>query len=64
MTKRETYAEEVARLQREIAERQSRLFHLVLGDQSKGVSGGPTIQEPGRPYCEPDQSCCDFCCGN
>jgi imidazolonepropionase-like amidohydrolase len=26
--------------------------------------GGPTEQDPGRPYCKPDQSCCDFCCGN
>jgi hypothetical protein len=33
----ETWAEEVARLQREIAERQARLAHLVLGDQRVGV---------------------------
>jgi hypothetical protein len=26
--------------------------------------GGPTVKEPNRPYCKPDQSCCDFCCGN
>jgi hypothetical protein len=26
--------------------------------------GGPTELEPDRPYCKPDQSCCDFCCGN
>ena len=26
--------------------------------------GGPTVTEPDRPYCKPDQSCCDFCCGN
>ena len=26
--------------------------------------GGPTEAEPDRPYCKPDQSCCDFCCGN
>lgn len=26
--------------------------------------GGPTIAEPERPYCKPDQSCCNFCCGN
>lgn len=33
----ETYADEIARLQREIAERQARLNFLLLGDQSKGV---------------------------
>jgi hypothetical protein len=27
-------------------------------------SGGPTVAEPDRPYCKPDQSCCDFTCGN
>lgn len=27
-------------------------------------SGGPTVSDPNRPYCKPDQSCCDFCCGN
>src|ERR1700682_6249599 len=37
--RRETRAEEIARLQREIAERQARLHHLVLGDQTKCVSG-------------------------
>jgi len=26
--------------------------------------GGPTEQFPDAPYCKPDQSCCDFCCGN
>lgn len=26
--------------------------------------GGPTTTNPDRPYCKPDQSCCDFCCGN
>lgn len=26
--------------------------------------GGPTETDPDRPYCKPDQSCCDFCCGN
>jgi hypothetical protein len=34
----ETWAEEVARLRREIAVRQSRLQYLILGDQTKGVS--------------------------
>lgn len=26
--------------------------------------GGPTESDPNRPYCKPDQSCCDFVCGN
>jgi hypothetical protein len=26
--------------------------------------GGPTEKCPDRPHCKPDQSCCDFCCGN
>jgi hypothetical protein len=26
--------------------------------------GGPTVADPNRPYCKPDQSCCDFTCGN
>jgi hypothetical protein len=34
----ESWAEEVARLRREIAERQTRLEFLVLGDQRIGVS--------------------------
>ena len=29
-----------------------------------GTKGGPTETDPLRPYCKPDQSCCDFCCGN
>ena len=28
------------------------------------LKGGPTEADPNRPYCKPDQSCCDFCCGN
>jgi hypothetical protein len=28
------------------------------------MRGGPTEADPERPYCKPDQSCCDFCCGN
>lgn len=28
------------------------------------TKGGPTVTDPDRPYCKPDQSCCDFCCGN
>ena len=34
---RETFAEEVARLQREIAERQARLRDLLLGAAHEGV---------------------------
>lgn len=30
----------------------------------KERKGGPIVSEPDRPYCKPDQSCCDFCCGN
>ena len=30
----------------------------------KENKGGPTEADPDRPYCKPDQSCCDFCCGN
>ncbi len=26
--------------------------------------GGPTVDDPNRPYCKPVQSCCDFACGN
>lgn len=26
--------------------------------------GGPTEKHPDAPYCKPDQSCCDFVCGN
>jgi hypothetical protein len=36
---RETKAEEIKRLQSEIGQRQSRLQFLVLGDQTKGVTG-------------------------
>lgn len=28
------------------------------------LRGGPTVEDPDRPYCKPDQSCCDFACGN
>jgi hypothetical protein len=41
----ETMAEEVARLQREIAERQGRLAALVLGDQRQAVTGS-TVTYP------------------
>ena len=30
----------------------------------KPTRGGPTEAHPDAPYCKPDQSCCDFCCGN
>lgn len=32
--------------------------------RSEATKGGPTASDPDRPYCKPDQSCCDFCCGN
>lgn len=32
--------------------------------EGKATKGGPTVTDPDRPYCKPDQSCCDFCCGN
>lgn len=31
---------------------------------TRHTKGGPTEGDPNRPYCKPDQSCCDFCCGN
>lgn len=43
----ETWAEEVDRLKREIAERQARLHFLVLGDQTKGVSW-PRMPQEGK----------------
>lgn len=45
----ETTAEEIARLRREIGERQFRLQFLVLGDPRVGVSFGPeglSIRDP------------------
>lgn len=35
--------------------------HGWLGPPTRG---GPTEQHPDAPYCKPDQSCCDFVCGN
>lgn len=35
-----------------------------IAGPSKATKGGPTVTHPNRPYCKPDQSCCDFCCGN
>lgn len=35
---KETWAEEIERLRREIAVRQARLNYLILGDQTQGVS--------------------------
>ncbi len=35
-----------------------------IAGPSKETKGGPTVTDPNRPYCKPDQSCCDFCCGN
>ena len=43
-------------------------IRAMLGDSIKPprgfVGGGPTVADPDRPYCKPDQSCCDFACGN
>lgn len=36
----------------------------MLEDAALVRWGGPTVQDPERPYCKPDQSCCDFACGN
>jgi len=36
----------------------------VLVRSEKPTRGGPTEEHPDTPYCKPDQSCCDFCCGN
>lgn len=33
-------------------------------NSEKPTRGGPTEAHPDAPYCKPDQSCCDFCCGN
>ena len=32
--------------------------------RKKECKGGPTKAKPDQPYCKPDQSCCDFTCGN
>jgi hypothetical protein len=37
---------------------------VTLEDLGVVPHGGPTEAHPDRPYCKPDQSCCDFCCGN
>lgn len=36
----------------------------AVNERSARKAGGPTEADPNRPYCKPDQSCCDFCCGN
>jgi hypothetical protein len=43
-----------------------RIVYNVSSKRFEAVpsKGGPTELEPDRPYCKPDQSCCDFCCGN
>lgn len=43
---RETWAEEVQRLQREIAERQSRLQYLICGDPRQSVTVPVSLPEP------------------
>lgn len=37
---------------------------LIENHPRTATKGGPTVGDPNRPYCKPDQSCCDFCCGN
>lgn len=37
---------------------------ITMDDLPPARGGGPTVDGPDRPYCKPDQSCCDFCCGN
>lgn len=36
----------------------------IVGLPKPDERGGPTEANPDRPYCKPDGSCCDFCCGN
>jgi hypothetical protein len=36
----------------------------LAGISERPTKGGPTEMFPDAPYCKPDQSCCDFCCGN
>lgn len=52
-------ARTVARAIVAIVEREFKSRRSVRPDK-----GGPTEQHPDAPYCKPDQSCCDFCCGN
>ena len=47
---------EIQKLQREIAERQTRLARLVLGDQSKGVSYSP-VDDPDWQLGHGDNAC-------
>ena len=47
---------EIQKLQREIAERQTRLAHLVLGDQSKVVSYSP-VDDPDWQLGHGDNAC-------
>lgn len=36
----------------------------LLENYPRDRGGGPTADDPHRPHCKADQSCCDFCCGN
>lgn len=36
----------------------------AVGEGPLAQKGGPTETHPERPYCKPDQTCCDFACGN
>lgn len=44
--------------------KQQRLAALEREKIPLRKGGGPTVADPERPYCKPDQSCCDFVCGN
>lgn len=37
---------------------------LIETQGGAAARGGPTVNDPSAPYCKPDQSCCDFTCGN
>lgn len=39
-------------------------FEHLVPRETVAAKGGPTVTDPDRPYCKPDQSCCDFVCGN
>lgn len=54
------HAREAQRLQAII----NRKLRLKEQRSPRASKGGPTESDQNRPYCKPDQSCCDFVCGN
>ncbi|MEY9466313.1 hypothetical protein ABH973_006726 [Bradyrhizobium ottawaense] len=64
----EGYAADIAAAKREIENRFAGFLNLAklqpCSQTEKPTRGGPTEAHPDAPYCKPDQSCCDFCCGN